>query len=659
MAMANIDPSLEKYYEYFMKKYEEHYSLFFPKDKSSNNKPDITEAIYARLYNIITKITRTSLDFIPRALQSPFDSKPYINYFLNETVAFKNGPRQTIPEQTHLLIYHGGPNYDLFKIPEGCIIVVLTSIGRLAIQVPDRYKLLKENAKEKVEFTKFVSNPICYKRNEYKGIFSDASVYLPGQYCYNINLGEETDNTKPLFDNWGIHTYTYKSDIETDISRDISEKDTTLFTLIDSKGLRGLIIVDCCRSLNTNPYINFNNTIIMKQYETFIRILNKSVFFFKQNPDGNFEEDNEGFKDCDKIVIFDAFKSECVKPIRYYSQMTSPNDKKIYKMLLSHIPTLTGFSKTYSNSNSVSRSEFIRLLSGSKVINKIIAWLQDCNNDPATVSLNTLFTELISLLNNPNPALQYAEEYQIRVILRIRNFKLFNTETKIFKIVIDILVSFIVYILLIDSNVLDKDAITQQLMEFLSVYDDINLYLNGLNLTLENLARIHINPKIKKAMIPFDYFKNNIFLRNNSLTGIPVFLICELTKVFFKKEINVRVYEYKHLDLTGNPLSFTQENIVIDGYPIQLITEKFMNKYYNVLDLANPELAKCILDYYDATMTVVKQHNPKRSRLSNNSQAGGKQHQIITKKNKQNKKIRKSRKNNNLYSKLSRKINSK
>lgn len=638
---ASTTENIKPYYDYFIKKYKEHYSLFFPKNKPINNKPNIDDAIYARLYNLIQHFWLQEEEFKPIVSKSQFNAEPFINYFLKTAIEFKKSANVFIDEhtqQTHLLIYHGSPLYTTFKIPDGCIVVVLTPIGRFGVQDITKYELLKKNAESKKEFINFIQNPVCYKRNENDGLFANASVYFPGQYCYDISLSEETDQSYPLYYEWGHHKYTYKTDTDTDteISKDTNEKQTTLHTLITKKGLRGLIFIDSCRALNTNPNIDFNQSIIMKQYETFIRILNKSVFFLKINPDGvNYEEDNDGFIDCDKIVIFDAFKSGCIKPLKYLrnaSTAKTVNNIDMLNTLLRYEPELYKLSKAFSNANSESKNSLIRILNGSNVIKIISEWLKQCDNDPSIVSLNTLYTELISkVVDDEN------ERKQLQII--IRDLLIMSLFSENLKLLFDILISFIIYLKLIGNNVLDN--ITPGiLLIYLFKYPNNNLYLNGLELSTENIANFNQTAYIISKLT------NNIFMRDNLLTGIPVSLIGKLEQND-TGNYTLITHKYKKLDLSGNPIDFTTESIKINNVDIPLVSEDFLIGNYDVLDTDNPELFKCISSYYEASMSEAEI----KARASENSQAGGKQKYRLKK--------RKSIKRNKTYSKLSKKMISK
>ena len=186
------------------------------------------------------------------------------------------------PKDYNVLMYHGAPSVKMHKLPDNCLLCILTPLNRYGIG----------HHRELFSFAPYdglLNNPMCYARNTYNDLFTDCNIYFGGQYYYDLSLSAEvTKKTHPLYNNWGIYTNQTKT-------HDRTLPDTTLSKIIDKKNLKGIIIVSCCRSIDTARSISVNESILMYRYEHMLKNLNKSVFF----------ENYEDFRECDRIIIYD------------------------------------------------------------------------------------------------------------------------------------------------------------------------------------------------------------------------------------------------------------------------------------------------------------------------------------------------------------------
>lgn len=204
------------------------------------------------------------------------------------------------PDEFNFLFYHGSPRSKIKKLPDDCLLCVLTPLNRVSYsdEIPVK-KLIKMICTDNDFKREFKNNPLCYKKSSYYNIFSDCNIYFGGQYYYDINLSYENDINSFIFSYWGL----YKSTNELcETNRDTSVNITTLSNIIKTKKLKGVIIVFCCRRIDfkTKP-IPIKESLVMYRYEHLLNILNKSVFF------NNIKD----FNKCDEIIDY-TYDNTCI-----------------------------------------------------------------------------------------------------------------------------------------------------------------------------------------------------------------------------------------------------------------------------------------------------------------------------------------------------------
>ena len=617
--MANIKEPTE-YLEIFYKKYKEYYSLFYPKGK--NNKNDNTtklnKAIYKRLDNIYGWCNKEDIPDTSNNINLTLTDE--YNKFIKEMIVGSLSVKidqNTIAKKMNLLVYHGEPILlERYKVPKECIIVILTPIGRYNIQDVDRYKKLIQNLNRE-EYDNFMKNPVCYKRNELNGLYSNASVYFPDQYYPDINLSgpdkDDISNENPIKDNWGI----YKYDLKQELIHDKSIHQASVNSIIKTQNLIGIIFVSCCRSISevhmTDFFQNwFDPSIVMKQYETFIQILNKCIYFSILNSanSNQIELDDEAYIDCDKISVFrPKFRSNCVKPIEYHKAIarnyTNNQRNESAKFTQNYIPLqkqLNELSIKHTRANSESMKFLKRLMAqieSNPILQLIKTWL--CSNDPSISQMKTLFEQMktlfeqIKLTKKSDKTIYFDTIDIVNIILDLN----LNYTPEIYRDLIlirDILISFVFY-LKITGNSLHMPTFEIKLDQ------PYNIFLNGLDLTVKNITNDHGMANL------FIGINGNLYLRDNKLVGIPQQIIINI----FGKTI----CSYKLFDIDNNPIDLKQK--IIDD--INLADVDFFRRNFKKLDKDNPifmsQMSK-LFDKYGIDINTPQSAGYRNRKIKNN-----------------------------------------
>lgn len=622
--MANIKEPNE-YLEIFYKKYKEYYSLFYPKGK--NNKNDNTtklnKAIYKRLDNIYRWCKNTEdIPDTSNNINLTLTLTDEYNTFIKEMIVGSLSvkiDRNTIAKAMNLLVYHGEPILlERYKVPKECIIVILTPISRYDIQDADKYEKLIQNL-NKEEYDNFMKNPVCYKRNELNGLYSNASVYFPDQYYPDINLSgpdkDDISNENPIKDNWG----TYKYDLKQKPIRDISIQQASVNSIIKTQKLSGIIFVSCCRSISevqmTDIFQNwFDPSIVIKQYETFIQILNKCIYFSILNSanSNQIELDDKAYIDCDKISVFRPnFISKCVKPIEHHKAIarnyTNNRRNKSAKFTQNYIPLqkqLNELSVKHTRANSESMKLLQRIplmtqIESIPILQLIKTWL--CSNDPSISQMKTLFEQMQTffkeLIEKSDRTIYF---HTIDIVTSILNLNLnYAPEIKIYSDLIlirDILISFVFY-LKITGNSLHMPTFKIKLDQ------PCNIFLNGLDLTVKNITN---DPEMT---VLFTNINGNLYLRDNKLVGIPQLIIIDI--------FNNKICSYKLFDIDNNPIDLKQK--IIDG--INLADVEFFRTNFKKLDKDNPifmsQMSK-LFDKYGIDINTTQSAGYRNRKIKNN-----------------------------------------
>jgi hypothetical protein len=632
---------LNQYLNIFTNKYKQHYAKYYKTNKTnktrsrhithksiSSHSRRRTSTRRSKTEHILDNAINLRLDNIYKYFEkhlavnkelNKLSSKPMLNEYnqfiknmLNKSLTVKND-KNTIARQINAVIYNGNPlvRNNIEIVPEGCIIVVLTPIGRYGIQITDLYKNLIKNLNKK-EYDNFMSNPMCYKRNELHGIYSDASIYFPGQYYTDISLIYEDESENNMYHYWGFYKVDLNKDIhkqplQGQIHRDVSMEKTTLSRLIKEHELKGVIFVHCCRSIildharyKDDEYLQ--HTVMMKRYETFIKTLNKCVFIAKSDThthhhthhhhhSNNIILSDDDYENCDKITLFEpTISSKTKKPIDYYRKLS--NTVEIAKYQKKIQPELDKLRERFTNANSETMAILVRIINGlkplmnSKIIKYINAWLN--KNNPAGTDIKHLFkvmhkyfskiitSDEIQQFSGLVEFLKYGSK--IQKLRKSGDNKLLN--------IIDIIMSYCIYSQIkgrVDSITNGFANIIYKLLGILRVGDDnlFNIFLNGLKLTVVDF---------KVVSMLFINISGNIYLRNNDLLGIPQSWIIKSSR---DKQV---VCAYKVLDITGNG-NIDFHLAESDG--VKLANMNFFKTNSKLIEMNNPEFMSYMSGLFD------------------------------------------------------------
>ena len=277
----------------------------------------------------------------------------------------------------------------------------------------------------------------------------------------------------------------------------------------------------------------------IKQYETLISILNRSLYFF-ENPDD--------FSKCNSITVFDAQKLICGKTITNFKNKTNNNSKKIFQNLTSNNQQkrLKYVSRVATNANSLNICTLLRII--NPVLDPILKWLE--TNNPEIDSMADIF----KILKHLKFKLTFKKIYET---LKEFNLNLNNRNIGQFGIALQILNSFLFYSNIFD-NIIDYYYLRSKL------FIKTNLYLNGLGIE-DKLLYGNINKTEYNVFdILFSIYKN-IYLRNNKLEHISSEFVSE-------------PYLNTNLFFEGNPLKFDTNLININSKLIPIISESTIDQ---------------------------------------------------------------------------------
>ena len=422
-------------------------------------------------------------------------------------------------------------------VPDNCVLIILTPLGRLGYLINENYETYINDIQSFDNYKAFLENPMCYKRNEFMGLYADASVYFPGQSYTDIELGYNRDNDKgSLLESYkGVHTCVFN---DSDNKPIYTENDKTDYYSITNSvsnltyELKGLIFVLCCRDLNISVAenrLNLETTMAMKQYETMISILNRSLYSLKDNLEGN----DDKFKNCDAIKVYLAKSSTCKKSYNHFKKRSDKSSQNTIKLLESIQPQLTKISKNATNGDSLNICYILRTL---PILDIIIKWLEE-NNNPETDSMQKIFEELTTKIHNINNIID------IFFNLQIKNFK--DKNMGILGIAIQILISYIYYYTVI-SNITTYKNYNDISYKFNKLFKNTNLYLNNLNINNQLLFTLFYKYEIHIIFL-------NIYLMDNMIEGIYQFVVEDIigsnhnVNFFLQRNpINLKKKQYQH-----------------------------------------------------------------------------------------------------------------
>jgi hypothetical protein len=617
---------LDQYLEIFYRKYKAHYSIYYKKTKGIRNsvrsrstskstskskykKNDILDnAINLRLDNIYKYFEQKkpiNMELNKLLIKPLLDEySEFIKDMLNKSLSVKMDNNK-IDKQINAIIYNGNPlvNNNVHVVPDGCILVILTPIGRYGIQITDLYEQLIKNLNNS-KYNNFMNNPVCYKRNELHGIYSDASIYFPGQYYTDISLISESEPENNMYNYWGFYKVELnRKDLDPQSKRDSSIDKITLSKLIKEQDMKGVIFVHCCRSIildharyKDDQYLQ--HTVIMKQYETFIKILNKCVYISK--PDNHTHRSNkiilsdEDYENCDNITMFEPIiSSKAKKPIDYFRKLS--NTAKIASYQKNIQPELNKLSQRFTNANSETMATLLRIINGlkplmnTKIIKYINAWLY--KNNPATTDMKQLFkvmNKYFTKIIKPDEITHYLGlVHFLKYSSKIQ--KLRNIVDKNFLNIIDIIMSYCIYSKLkhkIKSMKSMTSDFTNIIVKLLGTLQNgngnlFNIFLNGLKLTTSDFIYM---PAL------FVNISGDIYLRNNRLIGIPQ------SWIIYSSSDNQVICSYKVLDITGN------ENInfhLAESDGVKLANIDFFKNNSQLIESHNPEFMSYMSGLFD------------------------------------------------------------
>jgi len=276
----------------------------------------IFEHIFERIYNFFSEKYKDSL-FAPVSGDIPKNPEDRMQYYMqllfgsnteenkakikqimNCIFTYKKNP-QLILTTSSFIHYHGTVAKKFQTVPDNCVICYLTPLSYYCYI--NKIDVAKNNT---IIFNsnfieEFSANPFCmadyYRKQNVDretNLFEHYKLYFPGQkYVDTLLQGDSSDKQMGI--------YSKSSDLSINYQEVLHSEDDEILlsSLIIKYKLKGLIIVYCCRGLDTysvehkNSSIPDNTTDISHKRATqliigehMINIINKSVWYFT-NPE--------------------------------------------------------------------------------------------------------------------------------------------------------------------------------------------------------------------------------------------------------------------------------------------------------------------------------------------------------------------------------------
>jgi hypothetical protein len=397
--------------------------------------------------------------------------KKMINYVIKYRESVKNN---SFPFTKNFLSYHGLPTNNIVKLPNDCLLFILTPLNRFGFQDTYLFQNVLLNL-QSGKYNDLLENPLCYERNKFNDILTDATVVFGGQYYFDINLVLSTEKHEIFYNQNGIYSSTNKFKRNKVICGNLS-------TCIRENNLNGIIILHCCRSIDDLP---IEDSILMYRYEHLIRILNKSVYLPTE----------QEYIDCDKITSIQ--KNTMIQPKKlthYLNQKQQDFERNKYIIKISKAK----YSKLTNNSQSISLGIFKRLnIPNADKFVELINKIGSINN-------KDIFDELDILTNlksgDPKILNIYANLIDDELLFYVQ--RIFNGDN---------FLTYIIYNIQYFIKNLGSNEVSR-IFNSLSIVTD--LILNNLNIDqtqLENIFNLNTAHPLAMKNLRFLHLDNNTF----------------------------------------------------------------------------------------------------------------------------------------------------
>ena len=289
----------------------------------------------------------------------------YINYLTLSTEHFNsliydnymngNDALSTIKtSDKYFLNLHGVINNNIFKLPTNINIVFLSPISYISLCRPNYANKIANNIDE------YLQDPYCFDKIEINSVFSEAIIYLGGQYCVNLELGrDESDNVT------GLHLIRDKK-----LEDAIKYTNSTMRILLDellNVLLKSVfiepkkiytIVISSCRESDHLKELDQQSILVF--YEQLLKFLNKKLFFDNKNKKNN--NINSYYENCNIKKSVNVFNSRNVEHAQ--QKRTNLTMKSIFQSR-KHINTNSEYIKELRNiinNSTMSKSELFNTL---------------------------------------------------------------------------------------------------------------------------------------------------------------------------------------------------------------------------------------------------------------------------------------------------------
>jgi hypothetical protein len=613
---------IKKYYEYFMEKYREHYQQCIGVNQC------LDSHVYYRLYNL-SFYPKNPLNNSVENYKTIFSEpgvKLSIDILINTNIKYAHDCLSNInnlPTFTKYILCHGVQTLDIQTVPNKCILILLQPYGRIGLDHTGTYtkRDLIQKIKDKIFFTDFLKNPLCYQKNEFNGPFENYSIYLSNQSYYDIELShyEVIDqNIDIAADYSGIKNIDYqKNRINTTRIANIQNPSIRLSNIIN-QNTEGLIIVDCCRGYIYNKDL-LNLSVKLKQYETFIKILNKSVYFYNNR---------DAYDSCDRFTYFikQSLQKNSTVDIYFKHKLEKAQNPSTQQRIQRYIDALDRFqpkrvflTTQHSNANSQTTDTLQRLI--PKLLPELFIYINDplFSYNAENKSLKTLFNTF--MLKDIHIFFNYLQH--VNEIMMKRND---NLKTK-YIMSFNLIISYIIYKFIEndkDQNNIDNINKIFEIIEQYSQLFQINIYLTGLDITSEKLKiffdkYINDNTNTDNKSVKFNF--TNLFLKYNNIQYL------YKNFLFFKNINDELIIHNCKLNLYNNPVNIDNPNLSGSGIePNDVIDKTFLDEYLKTNTNKTSENSY-ILELIDLFRpvpipnqnTTTNNSNPKRPRIGTNA----------------------------------------
>jgi hypothetical protein len=400
------------------------------------------------------------------------DNKYLLNV-INDTEKFKTEKLHNVvntiiqTKNINWCLMHGNHINRIFTIPDNTILILIAPTNRVLLQSVKHYNQFVEQINNLAFLNDYLKKPACLALSNF--CFKYATIFYPGQQCFELNLTMGSSAADSMHDNFGYFKInSINSSIHNKLSFDnmylsdyINKLPTTAIS--STQTVPRVYFIYSCRAcgLNLDPklteilyyneylcnFINKNkNVCVLKNSSAKIKACDTTMFAkieleniattynkdkqsqsnvpkLKFSPIDNTDKDNDIAHKFFRILYSTAFGNKIIQiDIQWVRNLLNRIIKKCKSNnFFSVLEKINKYivNSPYSESNLYTEPLFIKLLEG--IFKEKYAWLEFIDthffNSNDEIIYSHDITKLYNGLNNNTPESNYFNTYLLRLVL--------------------------------------------------------------------------------------------------------------------------------------------------------------------------------------------------------------------------------------------------